>query len=95
MNKICSKCLLSCLLGCKETLELYNNPLTKQTPEAFDETAIPADKRRKRTKSHKELPRCIVIVPVEEKHKPCTCGNEKSLIRYEVTKKLDYRPAAF
>ena len=76
-------------------LELDNSPLTQQTPEAFDETTIPAHKRRKRTKSHKELPRRIVIIPVEEKDKQCACGNEKTLIRYEVTEKLDYRPATF
>ena len=34
-------------------------------------------------------------MPVGEKDKQCACGNEKSLIRYEVTEKLDYRPAAF
>ena len=34
-------------------------------------------------------------MPVGEKDKQCTCGNEKSLIRYEITEKLDYRPAAF
>ena len=76
-------------------LELDNNPLAQQTPEAFVETTISAHKRRKRSKSNKELPRRIVIIPVEEKDKQCACGNEKTLIRYEVTEKLDYRPATF
>ena len=73
-------------------LELDNNQLIQQSPEAFDETTVPSHKRKKRYKSNKELPRRIVIVPVEEKDKQCACGNEKSLIRYEVTEKLDYRP---
>ena len=76
-------------------LELDNNQLIQQSPEAFDETTVPSHKRKKRSKSNKELPRRIVIVPVEEKDKQCACGNEKSLIRYEVTEKLDYRPATF
>ena len=76
-------------------LELDNGSTIQPLEEAFDETTIPAHKRKKRSKSNKELPRRIVIVPVEEKDKQCACGNEKSLIRYEVTEKLDYRPATF
>ena len=76
-------------------LELDNSPLTQQTPEAFVETTIPSHKRRKRTKSHNELPRRIVIIPVKEKDRQCACGNEKSLIRYEITEKMDYQSATF
>jgi transposase len=70
------------------------NGTTIQPPiEALDETTAPAHKRKKRSKSNKELPRRIVIVPVEEKDKQCACGQEKSVILYEVTEKLDYCPA--
>ena len=32
---------------------------------------------------------------LKKNDKQCACGNEKTLIRYEVTEKLDYRPATF
>ena len=34
-------------------------------------------------------------MPVGEKDKQCACGNKKTLIRYEVTEKLDYQSATF
>ena len=46
-------------------------------------------------KSNKVLPRRIVIIPVDEKDKQCGCGKEKTLIRYEIKEKLDYKPATF
>ena len=37
----------------------------------------------------------VTIIPVDEKDKQCGCGKEKTLIRYEIKEKLDYKPATF
>ena len=72
-----------------------SNSEFQKTPNEPPETLVPAHKRKKKSKSNKVLPRRIIIVPVAEKDKQCGCGKEKNLIRYEITEKLDYRPATF
>ena len=72
-----------------------NNADCQIAPNELPETQVPAHKRKKKLKSSKVLPRRIVIIPVDEKDKQCGCGKEKTVIRYEIKEKLDYKPATF
>jgi len=85
--------------------ESFYNPLQEQFPglelPAADkipevpEITIDAHQRKKHKKNHEELPRHIVIIPVEEKDRICLCGCQKTFMRYEITEKLHYQPAIF
>lgn len=60
---------------------------------ALPELAIAGYTRsNKNTKSKKELPHRIVIIPVAEKDRQCACGAEKQCIRYETKCLLHYVP---
>ena len=56
---------------------------------------IAAHTRKAKTKSQKELPRRIEIVPLSEADKQCACGAHKTVIRYETKELLNYQPAVF
>jgi len=60
-----------------------------------DEITIPAHTRSKKKKSNKELPRRIVIIPLSDEDKQCSCGACKTVIRYETKEMIDYQPAVF
>ena len=70
----------------------HNKPLENATEE---EITVPAHKRKMKSKSNKELPKRIVIIPVEDSDKQCACGGKKTVIRYEITERLHYQPATF
>jgi transposase len=57
-------------------------------------TTIPEPKRKK-SKTKKELPRRVVIIPLTEEAKKCACGKDKKIIRYETKEMLHYVPAIF
>ena len=87
--------------------EKFDNPLQKHLEfddpdkplenslDVEEEITVPAHKRKKKSKSNKELPKRIVIIPVEECDKQCACGEKKTVIRYEISERLHYQPAAF
>ena len=56
-------------------------------------TQVAAHSRTKKSKSEKELPRRIEIVPLSNSDRQCACGACKTVIRYEIKELLDYRPA--
>ena len=59
------------------------------------EAEIASHKRKKKSRSNKELPKRIEIIPVDEADRQCACGEKRQLIRYEVSEKIDYHPATF
>ena len=59
------------------------------------EAEIPSHKRKKKSRSNKELPKRIEIIPVDEADRQCACGETRKFIRYEVSEKIDYHPATF
>jgi transposase len=60
-----------------------------------DEVKIAAHTRKKKSKSGKDLPRRIEIIPVSEADMQCSCGCQKKVIRYEKKEILNYQPAVF
>ena len=72
--------------------ENHNRPLENATEE---EITVPAHKRKMNSKSNKELPKRIVIIPVEDSDKQCAYGEKKTVIRYEITESLHYQRATF
>ena len=87
--------------------EKFNNPMQNvldfnETNDPIDvagmpelEAEIPSHKRKKKSRSTKELPKRIEIIPVDEADRQCACGETRQLIRYEVSEKIDYHPATF
>ncbi len=66
----------------------------KATVPLENEVEVPAHKRRKKQKNNtSQYPRVIEIIPVDEADKICSCGNEKTVIRYETKELFDYVPA--
>ena len=59
------------------------------------EAEIPSHKRKKKSRSNKELPKRIEIIPVDEADRQCACGETRPFIRYEVSEKIDYHRATF
>lgn len=57
--------------------------------------SIAAHRRKTKTKSQKELPRRVEIIPLSEADKQCACGAHKRVIRYEMKELLNYQPAVF
>lgn len=67
-------------------------------PEApMEETVtVPEHQRaRKKKKDTSKYPRTIEIIPVSDEDRQCTCGCEKTVIRYEISELFDYEPARF
>lgn len=56
-------------------------------------TVVSAHTRNKKSKTNKELPRQIEIIPLSDTDKQCACGACKTIIRYETKELIDYRPA--
>ena len=76
---------------------LQNNASLFATAEAAGEAIeaeiqVPAHSRKKKSKSNKELPRRIVIIPLAEEKKHCPCGACKEVIRYEPKESIHYQP---
>ena len=59
---------------------------------AQDTMQIAAHTRKKKTPAEKDLPRRIVIIPLPDEDKQCSCGACKSVIRYETKELLHYQP---
>ena len=55
-------------------------------------TTVAAHTRKKKTKSEKDLPRRIEIIPISNEDKQCACGACKTVIRYESKELLHYQP---
>ena len=55
--------------------------------------ATPAAKQG--TRKHKELPRRIEIIAVDEADRRCACGCDKTVIRYETRELIHHEPAVF
>ena len=55
-------------------------------------TQIAAHKRKKKSKTEKELPRRIEIIPLSDEDKKCACGACKTVIRYETKELLHHQP---
>jgi len=55
-------------------------------------TPVAAHIRKKKTKTEKDLPRRIEIIPVSDEDKQCACGACKTVIRYETKELLNYQP---
>ena len=51
--------------------------------------------RKKKSKSTRELPRRVIVIPVSEEERHCSCGGLKVVIRYETKELLHYQPACF
>jgi transposase len=72
---------------------------TAAVPPAEEKTSadieVAAHKRKKTSKTEKELPRRIEIIPVSEEDKVCACGSDKTIIRYETKESLHFQPAVF
>jgi transposase len=60
-----------------------------------DAIQIPAHARKKKSKESKNLPVRVEIIPVSEEDKQCGCGSCKTVIRYEIKKRLHHQPAVF
>ena len=70
-----------------------------------DESTTPEDdseedewvlyRRRKKTKNNKDIPKRVVVIPVPEEEKHCSCGCQKTVIRYETKELYNYQPAVF
>lgn len=56
-------------------------------------TQVSSHTRNKKSKTEKELPRRIEIIPLSNADKICACGTCKTVIRYETKELLDYYPA--
>lgn len=52
-------------------------------------------RRKKKTKNKKAIPKRVVIIPVSDKEKQCSCGCQKTVIRYETKELYNYQPAVF
>ncbi len=52
-------------------------------------------RRKKKTKNKKEILKRVVIIPVSEEEKKCSCGYQKTVIRYETKEVFNYQPAVF
>ena len=60
-----------------------------------DEIQIPAHSRKKKGKTERDIPRRVVIVPLSDEDKICSCGAYKEVIRYEPKELMHYQPAVF
>ncbi|HEV2524587.1 MAG TPA: transposase, partial [Gammaproteobacteria bacterium] len=52
-------------------------------------------RRRKKNKNKRDIPRRAVIIPVPEEQRQCSCGCQKTFIRYEMKELYNYQPAVF
>jgi len=69
-------------------------PLVEATED--EATTVPSHTRRKKKKvDTSKYPRTIEIITVEDEDRLCSCGCEKTIIRYETKELYDYRPAVF
>lgn len=50
---------------------------------------------KKKKTSKKEIPTRIVVIPLDDAQKICSCGNKKTVIRYETKNYIHYQPAVF
>lgn len=55
----------------------------------------PKKPRKNRANSDKPLVTRTVIIPLSDADKICSCGCEKTIIRYEIKTFIDYQPAVF
>jgi len=78
-----------------QQLSLFPEPEKKEETVTDEKVTVPEHQRAKKKskKDWKNLPREIVVVPVNDADKHCGCGGEKSVIRYDVKEMLDYQPA--
>lgn len=60
-----------------------------------EEITVPAHQRKKKSKSSKELPRRIEIIPLSDVDKICSCGACKKIVSYETKELINYQPAVF
>jgi transposase len=67
------------------------------TDEASADTSLPvaAKPRKQRNASHKELPRRVEIIPVNDTDRHCSCGCQKKVIRYEIKELLHHHAAVY
>jgi len=88
--------------------ERYINPENPQIDffaNALQEIPIPADdkaalkvqpqRRKKKVRDTSQYPREIVVIPVSDEDKVCSCGCQKTVIRHEIKELFDYQPAVF
>lgn len=59
------------------------------------ETEVDKKSPKSKKKSNKELPRRIEIISATEEQKKCSCGQCKTVIRYETRELIHYQPAQF
>lgn len=52
-------------------------------------------RRRKKTKNNKDIPKRVVVIPVSEQEKQCSCSRQNTVIRYETKELYNYQPAVF
>lgn len=80
-------------------VDLFNEEVKTSLPDILSnhDNVIPINAHQRRKRHHKkfpsDLPRREVII--KAKDRICVCGNEKILVRYEVTELLNYIPAVF
>lgn len=60
-----------------------------------EEIQIPAHSRKKKTKSKKELPVRVEIIPVSDEDRQCSCGACKVVIRHEIKRSIHHQQAVF
>jgi len=63
--------------------------------EDAEDTQSNRSSTNRRPRSNKPLVTRRVIIPLSEEDKRCTCGCEKTIIRYEIKTFIDYIPAVF
>jgi len=82
-------------------LSLLNQATTFSTADSAGEAIteedikISAYSRKKKSKTQKELPRRIEIIPLSEQDMICSCGSCKKVIRHETKELLHHQPAVF
>lgn len=52
-------------------------------------------RRKKKMKNKKNMPKRVVIIPVSDEERQCSCGCQKTVIRYETKELYNYQPAVF
>jgi transposase len=52
-------------------------------------------RRKKKVKNKKDIQKRVVVIPVPDKERQCSCGCQKTVIRYETKELYNYQPAVF
>jgi len=77
---------------------LFSDMVSENNTQNEDDVELITYTRKKRdpnSKTEKEIPVREIIIPVQQEDRVCGCGKEKEVIRYETSKRLNYKPEVF